>query len=85
MPGEKLLLVDDDSWLLESMSQWLVEQGYRVWTVRTIKQAQSQFQSERFDLCLVDVCLEREEGFDLLRWIVKHDAAPSDRSTKNRA
>lgn len=71
MSGEKLLLVDDDSWLLESMGQWLVEQDYRVSTARTIKQAQGQIQSERFDLCLVDVCLDREEGFDLLRWIRK--------------
>jgi DNA-binding NtrC family response regulator len=72
MSGNKLLLVDDDAWLLESMAQWLSDQGFRVATAKTIAQAQKQLQQNSFDLCLADVCLEREDGFNLLKWIRQH-------------
>lgn len=69
---EKLLLVDDDCWLLESMAQWLTEQGYRVSTASTAKAARNAIQNESFDLCLLDICLEGEDGLELLRWVRRH-------------
>lgn len=71
MSSEKLLLIDDDCWLLESMGQWLGEQGYRVTTAKNAKLARKLIQNEAFDLCLMDVCLEDEDGFQLLRWARK--------------
>ncbi len=71
MNGEKILLVEDDCWLLESMSQWLSEQGFRVSTAQSAKNARKSIQQETFDLCLLDVCLEDEDGLSLLRWVRK--------------
>jgi len=71
MSSEKLLLVDDDCWLLESMSHWLTDQGYRVSTASSGKIARKLIQQESFDLCLMDLCLEDEDGFQLLRWLCK--------------
>ncbi|MBX3423014.1 MAG: sigma-54-dependent Fis family transcriptional regulator [Pirellulaceae bacterium] len=72
MASERLLLVDDDNWLLESMSQWLTEQGYRVTTARTVAQARKLAGQAAFDVCLADICLEGEDGFGLLQWSRQH-------------
>lgn len=72
MNGEKLLLVDDDNWLLESMSMWLSEQGFRVSSAANLKKAKEYLGKESYDLCLVDVCLGDEDGFQLLSWIRSH-------------
>lgn len=72
MSGHRILLVDDDAWLLDSMRDWLVEQGFKVSTAKTISQAQKLLEQSVFDLCLVDVCLDREDGFALLKWCKKH-------------
>lgn len=75
MSSEKLLIVDDDSWLMESMGQWLGEQGYRVVTASSGRSARKLIQQSHFDLCLMDVCLDDEDGLELLRWSRKQ--APS--------
>ncbi|MEZ6138466.1 MAG: sigma-54 dependent transcriptional regulator [Pirellulaceae bacterium] len=71
MRPEKLLLVDDDQWLIESMSQWLSEQGYSVTSAASVVGAQRVLQQESQDLCLVDINLEGADGFELLKWCRK--------------
>lgn len=68
----KLLLVDDDQWLVESMAQWLAEQHYTVLCAAGVEQAQRVLQKETPDLALVDVSLEGPDGFALLAWCRKH-------------
>ena len=68
MQRTRLLLLDDDRWLLESMAGWLAEQGFVVTTASTVAQARQRLKSDVFDVCLVDVILEGEEGFALLNW-----------------
>jgi len=68
----KILLVDDDQWLLESMAQWLSEQHYSVLCAASVEQAQRILQKESPDLALVDVSLEGPDGFALLAWCRKH-------------
>lgn len=68
----KLLLVDDDQWLLESMSQWLSEQNYTVFSASGVEQAQRLLNKESVDLALVDISLEGPDGFALLAWCRKH-------------
>ena len=72
MNKHKILLVDDDQWLLESMAQWLQEQGYAVCCALGVAQAQRFLQKEALDVCLVDVNLEGPDGFSLLKWCRKH-------------
>ena len=68
----KLLLVDDDQWLLESMSQWLTEQNFTVLSAAGVVQAQQLLNKESVDLALVDISLEGPDGFALLAWCRKH-------------
>jgi DNA-binding NtrC family response regulator len=77
MRAEKLLLVDDDRWLLESMSQWLAEQGYSVTSTSCVSGAKEILKREPQDLCLVDINLEGADGFELLKWCrKKHSDTP---------
>lgn len=70
MANTRILLVDDDQWLLESMSTWLSqENGYSVTCATNVKAAQEHCREKEFDLCLVDVCLDgNADGFDFLKW-----------------
>lgn len=67
MNPTKLLLVDDQ-WLLESMADWLSEQGYVVSKAGNVAAAKKLLQQQTPDLCLVDVSLEGPDGFALLEW-----------------
>ena len=72
MASTKLLLVDDDRWLLESMAAWLGEQGLEVTTASTAAQARQKLKSDTFNLCLTDIVLEGDDGFSLLKFCKKH-------------
>lgn len=67
-----LLLVDDDLHLLESMGEWLQEQGFRVHLARNRANATTCLKQHRVDLALIDVRLGPEDGFDLLRDCGEH-------------
>ena len=74
MAAPQLLIVDDDQWLLESMSDWLADQGFSVSTARSASDAKRAMAAAVPDLCLVDVNLEgNEDGFTLLDWCRKRE------------
>ena len=61
-----LLLVDDDFQVLESMADWLREQGLAVDTATGHAEALELLTSKSYDLLLSDVRLGDGDGFDLL-------------------
>lgn len=71
MKAANLLIIDDDQHLLESMRDWLNDQSFNVSTARDVGSAKKVLTNALPDLCLVDICLESEDGFDLLRYIKK--------------
>lgn len=71
MKRHSLLLVDDDRHLLESMADWLREQGYQVDTAGTAATAMQTIERKSFDLILVDVRLGEGDGFDVLQFARK--------------
>ncbi len=68
MTACKLLIVDDDKWLLESMAQWLAGQGFLVRTACSAHQAKQAVLEQVPELCLIDISLEGPDGFTLLKW-----------------
>ncbi|MEM8734766.1 MAG: sigma-54 dependent transcriptional regulator [Planctomycetota bacterium] len=66
MSANKILIIDDDQWLLESMGDWLTEQGFHVATADNAAGGLQILRSQAIDLCLVDVCLEGDDGFAFL-------------------
>ncbi len=63
----RLLLVDDDRWLAESMADWLKGEGFEVFTATTINDAKTLLKKQVLDLALCDVRLGDEDGFDFLK------------------
>jgi DNA-binding NtrC family response regulator len=61
-----ILVVDDDEGILRVFKQILEKEGYIVETAETGKEAQEKIQTEKFDVCLVDVRLPDMDGTDLL-------------------
>ncbi|WP_425615316.1 sigma-54-dependent transcriptional regulator [Anatilimnocola sp. NA78] len=69
MKSGRLLLIDDDSHLLDSMASWLREQGYFVLTARSCAAAIEQLRKEQLDLVIADIRLDDGDGFDVLAWV----------------
>jgi len=72
MPG-KLLLVDDDRFILNALTKLLAAQGYHCSTAVTSDEAWRLIESEPFDLVLLDVGLPDVDGVSLCRRVrTKH-------------
>lgn len=66
MKRGSLLLVDDDKLILESMGDWLREQGFQLDAVSTYQAALAASAKRSHDIALVDIQLADGDGFDLL-------------------
>ena len=67
-----ILLVDDDQPLLESMTDWLRDQGLTVDTSDGYANALEQLRQKTYDMLLVDVRLQDGDGFDLLEQVKRN-------------
>jgi len=73
----RLLLVEDDLMIGESLQRALRLEGYAVDWVRAAPVADGTLASERFDLALLDLGLPGGDGLDVLRALrARHDATP---------
>jgi len=64
---KKILIIDDDTFILNSFSRILVKKGFEVETAETGKQALEKIKQNSFDLALIDVNLPDMDGTDLLK------------------
>ncbi len=71
MNAPRLLLVDDDYQVRESMSEWLGSKGYDVVPAPGPAGALAACETSQFDLALVDVRLGEHDGLDLLEQFVR--------------
>lgn len=67
MKNARILLVDDDRHILESMGSWLNDLGYEVDLAATLTEALAQIDTMNYDLVLADVRLGDADGFEVLR------------------
>jgi len=63
----KLLLLEDESALNETIAEYLEEQGYEVVAVFDGDEAQERLYETKFDLLLLDVNVPGVDGFTLLK------------------
>lgn len=76
-PTMRLLLVEDDRMIGDTLRAALRLDGYAVDWVRDAAAAQSTLASERFDLVLLDLGLPKGDGLDVLRDLrARHDSTP---------
>lgn len=65
----RLLLVEDDAQIVQSLRDFLREEGYEVRAVGDKRSALAMLEQERFDLVLLDVSLPDGSGLDVCRAI----------------
>ena len=66
MKRGSLLLLDDDRQVLDSMADWLREQGFEVVETTGAPEAIAQTNARRFDIVLADIRLQDGDGFEVL-------------------
>ncbi|HEX2913968.1 MAG TPA: response regulator transcription factor [Chloroflexia bacterium] len=68
----KILIVDDEQNILLYLSEALEDEGYSITTKSNGKDAVSAFESEEYDLVLVDLKLRDIDGLEVMREAKKH-------------
>lgn len=66
MPGEKILLVDDDPTILQTLTRFLTGQGYTIAAAATGREALETLRQEKIPLAILDLMLPDASGLDLL-------------------
>lgn len=74
--GEKILVVEDERTLLETLEYNLARQGYRVLTAADGRTALDIARRERPDLIILDIMLPVLDGFEVCRILRQETAVP---------
>jgi DNA-binding response OmpR family regulator len=73
MEKKKILLLEDDITLNETITEYLEEQGYAVDSVENGEDAIDKIYENNYDLLLLDVKVPHINGFDLLKEVRKNN------------
>jgi CheY-like chemotaxis protein len=73
--NRRILIVDDEVSILDSLGRLLVKHGYRVDTVDNCMSALDMILSEKYDFILLDIKLPGMSGIELYKEITKNDAS----------
>jgi DNA-binding NtrC family response regulator len=63
----RLLIVDDEPVVRDSLSKWFAEEGYEVGTAESASEALRRLSEGRWDLALVDIKMPGTDGIELQR------------------
>lgn len=72
----KILLVDDETTILETVQLRLRKEGYTVFTAESAEEGMRIYRQTKPDLLILDVMLPNRSGFDLCRAIRKDSEVP---------
>jgi DNA-binding NarL/FixJ family response regulator len=67
MPGNSILLIDDEEILLEAVSDDLKESGYEVTTAISGEEGLKSFETLQHDLVIIDLKMENMDGLEVSR------------------
>lgn len=73
MGATRILIVDDEVIMRESLSGWLARDGHFVETAASGEEALEKLEQSRFDILLVDIKMEGISGLDVLRKVNDSD------------
>lgn len=71
MKQEKILLVDDEEIILETVGDDLRKAGFSVVQANNGNEGLRQFKAEKFDLVISDLMMDEMDGFGVLKEIKK--------------
>jgi DNA-binding response OmpR family regulator len=72
--AEKLLLVEDEDTLRESLKRVFIRDGYEVDTVYDAESALKILEERTYDLIITDILLPGITGIELLKKYKEHDS-----------
>jgi DNA-binding response OmpR family regulator len=64
-----ILFVDDEAALCEMLALYFEHKGFAVTTVNTVELAMSRLQERSFDLVVLDLNLDGQDGLEVLRFV----------------
>ncbi len=73
MDKTKILIIDDEMIMRESLAGWLKRDGHEVRTAASGEEAMQILQNSRFDILLVDIKMEGMSGLDVLNLVKESD------------
>ncbi len=73
MDKTKILIVDDELIMRESLAGWLERDGHKVVTASSGEEALEILKDSRFDILLIDIKMEGIGGLDVLRRVKESD------------
>jgi DNA-binding NtrC family response regulator len=73
MQKTKILIVDDELIMRESLAGWLERDGYEVTKTASGEEALEVLKGSRFDILLVDIKMEGMSGLDVLKQVKESD------------
>ena len=77
MPQEKILIVDDDKIILDSLCEFLSAEGFQTDGAGKLAEAKKRLSCQNYNLVLTDVNLVDGDGFELLD-IIKNEHRQPD-------
>lgn len=75
-PGKRILLVDDDNEIIESMRAVLESRGYEILVARDGNQGLAMAERENPDLVILDMMMPKRSGFLVLEKLRRTHAIP---------
>ena len=76
--GEKILLIEDDRILSESLKDFLEEYGYRVDVAYRFEEAIEKIDKYNYDVYIIDVNLEDGNGIEIIKYLrLNQDDTPA--------
>lgn len=72
----RILLVEDDLSLIAGLEFSLNKNGFQVEIARTVKEALSRYEKQKYDLLLLDLTLPDGSGFDICQRVRQTSAVP---------
>ena len=72
----KILLVEDDLSLIDGLSYSLKKQGFKINIARTVKEADSLWRNDKYNLLILDVSLPDGSGFDICKKVRQVSKVP---------
>jgi DNA-binding NtrC family response regulator len=72
MGNTKILIVDDELIIRESLKGWLERDGYEIMTAPSGEEALESLKTNHFDILLVDIQMDGMSGIDVLKHVKEH-------------
>mgnify|MGYP003340297620 CR=1 FL=1 len=74
--GARILVVDDDPYIVTAVRRGLVSHGYDIEEAEGLDQARKAFNHRAPDVILLDLGLPDGDGIDLVRWVRAERSTP---------